>query len=368
MKHHKLLDRQVRRCWPDDAQIPEACLPLLDAVAQAYEDFEEDGRAIERSLDLMSQELTERNAQLRVELTQKQVVEDALMAERNEQLALIKRLEEAHNQLLQSEKLASIGQLAAGVAHEINNPIGFVSSNLATLKGYVNNLLEAVSVLDGIVANTPSVDVSRVSEMKAALDLDYLKEDAVNLLDESADGIKRVRQIVQDLKDFSHVDEAQWQWADLHRGLNSTINIVNNEIKYVADVVKEYGLIPEIECLPSQLNQVFLNMLVNASHAIKDKRGVITVRTGQLGSEQVFVEFSDNGSGIPPEILNRIFDPFFTTKPVGKGTGLGLSLAYSTINKHNGVIEVHSELGVGTTFRIVLPISVQNKAVTTDSP
>ncbi len=368
MKQHKLLDRQIRRCWPDASGIPESCQPLLQAVAQAYDEFEQDRQSIERTLDLMSQELTDRNAQLRTELAQKQVVQDALIAEKDEQQALIKKLEEAHNQLLQSEKLASIGQLAAGVAHEINNPIGFVSSNLATLKGYVKNLLEAVATFDSLVPQVSEADRARIASMKASLDLDYLKEDAVSLLEESSDGIRRVKQIVQDLKDFSHVDEAQWQWTDLHKGLNSTINIVNNEIKYVADVVKEFGLIPEIECLPSQLNQVFLNMLVNASHAIVGKRGVITIRTGQLDAEQIFVDISDNGSGMPPEVVNRIFDPFFTTKPVGKGTGLGLSLAYGIINKHGGVIEVRSEMGVGTTFRIILPISPQNKLVVSEGP
>ena len=172
---------------------------------------------------------------------------------------------------------------------------------------------------------------------------------------ESRDGITRVKKIVQDLKDFSHVDaQDEWQWADLHKGLDSTLNIVWNEIKYHAEVIKEYGEIPEVECFPSQLNQVFMNLLVNAAHAITDK-GIITIRTGRQG-EEVFIRIADTGKGIPEENLKRVFDPFFTTKPVGKGTGLGLSLSYGIMQKHNGRIEVQSEVGKGATFTLWLPI------------
>jgi signal transduction histidine kinase len=174
-------------------------------------------------------------------------------------------------------------------------------------------------------------------------------------MDESKDGITRVKNIVQNLKDFSHVDASdEWHYADLHSGINSTLNIVNNEIKYKANVVKEYGAIPEVECLLSQLNQVFMNLLVNAAHAIEE-RGTITIRTGQKGDE-VWVEVTDTGKGIAPEHLKKIFDPFFTTKPIGKGTGLGLSLSYGIVQKHHGRIEVQSEIGKGTIFRVWLPI------------
>ncbi|MDH4284272.1 MAG: ATP-binding protein, partial [Gallionellaceae bacterium] len=157
------------------------------------------------------------------------------------------------------------------------------------------------------------------------------------------------------LKDFSHVDAGEeWHYSDLRKGLDSTLNIVHNEIKYKADVVKEYGELPEVECLSSQLNQVFMNLLVNATHAIEE-RGTITIRTGQQG-EEVWMEVADTGKGIKPEHLTKIFDPFFTTKPVGKGTGLGLSLSYSIVQKHHGRIEVESEVGKGTTFRVWLPV------------
>jgi signal transduction histidine kinase len=148
---------------------------------------------------------------------------------------------------------------------------------------------------------------------------------------------------------------ADWQWANLQTGIDSTLNIVNNEIKYKADVVKEYGQVPDIECLPSQINQVIMNLLVNASHAIGKERGRITIRTGTR-DDHVWFEVQDNGSGIPKDIQSRIFDPFFTTKPVGKGTGLGLSLSYGIVQKHGGKISVNSEPGQGTTFHVELPI------------
>ncbi|MBI3140507.1 MAG: histidine kinase [Rhodocyclales bacterium] len=270
--------------------------------------------------------------------------------------AVNRRLEDAQNQLLQSEKMASIGQLAAGVAHEINNPIGYVHSNLGSLETYVEDLFR---ILDAYAEAqrqnpAPAACFAEVAALRERLDIDFLKQDVHALLAETREGIDRVKKIVQDLKDFSRAGaEDEWHWADLHKGLDSTLNIVNNEIKYKAKVVKEYGTLPEIDCLPSQLNQVFMNLLVNAAHAIEGQ-GVITVRTGTEGGK-VWIEIADSGCGIPEENLPRIFEPFFTTKPVGRGTGLGLSLSYSIVQKHGGRIEVASEPGQGTTFRITLP-------------
>jgi len=279
-----------------------------------------------------------------------------LQREKTEQQSLIAKLHEAQNQLLQSEKMASIGQLAAGVAHEINNPIGYVNSNLGTLDKYIRDMiamLEAYEQAEPLLA-ADAATAGRIKGLREKLDIEFLKEDVAALMQESGEGVLRVKKIVQDLKDFSHVDEAEWQWADLHKGLDSTLNVVWNELKYKAEVVKEYGSLPEVECLPSQLNQVFMNLLVNAAHAIEE-RGNITIRTG-AGDQEVWVEIADNGKGIPAENLKRIFDPFFTTKPVGKGTGLGLSLAYSIVQKHHGRIAVSSEVGKGTTFRVALPV------------
>lgn len=367
MSQHKLLDRQVRRFLADGAALPEGMHAFLSAVASAYADADADRLSIERSLDLMSRELTESNQQLRSELEERLHIEDALRKEKAEQEALIKRLEEAQHQLIQAEKMASIGQLAAGVAHEINNPIGFVSSNLGSMRHYVDNILGFIDGIEAIEEDLAPNARQSIALMKEKFDLQYLGKDILSLLEETADGIRRVKQIVQDLKDFSHVDEGHWQRSDLHAGLDSTLNIVSSQVKYVADVVKHYGVIPAVECLPGQLNQIFLNMLVNASQAIKGRRGTITIRTGMENDAEAFVEFTDDGEGIEPENINRIFDPFFTTKPVGSGTGLGLSLAYGIIKKHQGRINLSSEVGVGTTFHIVIPVR-QKQAASAQTP
>jgi len=339
---HSLLERQIKRCLGENAVMTPELKEFLSRVDEAYTSADADRLIIERTLDLMSKELTERNDDLRNELEERQRAE--------------KKLEEAHKYMLQSEKMASIGQLAAGVAHEINNPIGFVYSNLGTLEKYVQDafsMLEAYKKAEADIAN--SVVRLSLQEARKKLDIAYMKGDLRALMDESKDGITRVKNIVQNLKDFSHVDSADaWCFSDLHVGINSTLNIVNNEIKYKADVIREYGDIPEVECLSSQLNQVFMNLLVNASHAIVE-RGTITVRTGLQGAE-VWVEVKDTGKGIHPENMQKIFDPFFTTKPIGQGTGLGLSLSYRIIQKHHGRLEVTSEMGKGTTFRIWLPL------------
>ncbi len=278
---------------------------------------------------------------------------EAKVVERTRELsASLKMVESAQNQLLQSEKMAAVGQLAAGVAHEINNPIGFVTSNLGTLKSYVQNLLELIAAHEAAAAG----DAARLAQVRQAVDIDYLREDIVALMTESSDGLERVRKIVQDLKDFSHVDEAEWQDANLNAGLDSTLNVVSNEIKYKAEVIKEYAQLPLVRCIPGQLNQVFMNLLVNAAQAI-EKRGTITVRTG-VKDGKVCITVSDTGCGMTSEVAKRVFEPFYTTKPVGKGTGLGLSLAYDIIvKKHSGRIDVDSTPGRGTTFTISLPLN-----------
>lgn len=262
--------------------------------------------------------------------------------------ALKNKLEQANAQLLQSEKLAAIGQLAAGVAHEINNPVGYVYSNLQTLSGYVENLM---AIIDG-VETLGSVEELR--QLKRNLEYDYIRKDVVALLAESREGIERVKTIITALKDFSHIEEEEFRPADVHQGLDTTLNVVNNELKYKAVVCKEYGSLPEVECIPSQINQVIMNLLVNAAHAIEDF-GRITLRTGHE-DDWGWLEVEDSGKGIEPHVLNRIYEPFFTTKPVGKGTGLGLSLSFSIVEKHNGRIEVVSQVGQGSRFRVWLPL------------
>ena len=303
---------------------------------------------------------------LREQLEERKRAEEALHKEKAEQRVLIERLEEAHNQLLQSEKMASIGQLAAGVAHEINNPVGYINSNLGALQQYVATLLRLIKAYEKHEGELSPATREALNALKEEGDLAYLRQDIGDLLSESVDGLQRVKRIVQDLKDFSHVSETEMQWANVENGLESTLNVVWNELKYKAEVVKDYGGIPEIECIPSQLNQVFMNLLVNAAQSIQE-RGVITLRTRQSG-DNIYVEIADTGAGIPPQILNRIFDPFFTTKPVGTGTGLGLSITHGIIRKHNGRIEVDSAPGRGTTFRITLPIRQPATNETTPTP
>jgi len=260
------------------------------------------------------------------------------------------RLASAQEQLLQSEKMASIGQLAAGVAHEINNPIGYVHSNLGTLRDYVSSLL---ALLEHHAAQA-SPDDDTLIQLRERLDIDFIVGDLPQLLEESREGIERVTKIVQDLKEFSHVGDETPRAVDLHKGLDSTINIVWNDLKYKVQLEKHYGELPLVECNPSELNQVFMNLLINAGQAIAE-RGTITLATG-VDEDQVWVSVTDSGCGIANDALQRIFDPFFTTKPIGRGTGLGLAIAYRIVAKHHGRIEVRSRPGFGSTFRVVLPI------------
>ena len=292
---------------------------------------------------------------LQQQLEERERAEDALRREKAEQQVLIERLEEAHNQLLQSEKMASIGQLAAGVAHEINNPIGYVNSNLGALQQYLASLFQLLATYELYDSELSPESQRAIATLKKTIDIDYLRNDVGDLLNESLGGLQRVKRIVQDLKDFSHVSGSEMQRANLEDGLDSTLNVVWNELKYKAEVVKDYGKIPDIECIPSQINQVLMNLLVNAAQSIAE-HGVITLRTRHR-DDHVCIEVSDTGAGIAPEIINRIFDPFFTTKPVGTGTGLGLSITHGIMRKHHGRIEVDSAPGKGTTFRLIIPIS-----------
>jgi hemerythrin-like metal-binding protein len=334
---------------------------LMDALNEMYGKLgDKTLEVIQKNQELLAEHeaLRQLNEQLEERVQQRTAaIEQAnrqLQANNEELKQLNQKLESAHTQLLQSEKMASIGQLAAGVAHEINNPVGFVNSNLGTLGRYMMNMFEVIKAYETAEARVGGGTCPEVAEMKKKVDFAYLMEDIPSLLKESQDGLARVKRIVQDLKDFSHVDESNWQMANLEQGMDSTLNVVNNEIKYKAQVVRQYAGLPDIECMPSQLNQVFMNLLVNAAQAI-EKNGSITVRSGKEG-EMVWMEVEDTGKGIPAEHLSRIFDPFFTTKPVGKGTGLGLSLSYGIVQKHHGRIEVHSEVGKGSRFRVWVPL------------
>jgi signal transduction histidine kinase len=282
--------------------------------------------------------------------------EHALEQQNLELQALNEKLAGAQSQLLQSEKMASVGQLAAGVAHEINNPIGYVRSNLTSLTTYLQKILSVLNAyeqLEKSLFEAPP-QLTKVRVLKQEVELDFILEDIINLLAESVEGLTRVENIVKDLKDFSHLDQADWQEADVHACIDSTLKVVAHELKYKCELIKEYGDLPLIQCLPFQLKQVFMNLLLNAAYSI-ERTGIITIRTGREG-EQVWITIGDTGKGIDPSHINRIFEPFFTTKPVGVGVGLGLSVSYSIITKHSGTLEVASEIDKGTSFTVRLPI------------
>ena len=295
------------------------------------------------------------------DITEDRIHETQLHARNAELEIAYAKLKGAQEQAIQSEKLASIGQLSAGVAHEINNPMGYLNSNLSTLQGYVNNLLKVIEISsNAIVRSGDPVAASKLEEAREQFDMDFVAKDVRELLAESREGIDRVCKIVQDLKEFSRRNHNEdWVKADIRKGIESTLNIASSELKYKAEVIRTFGEVPLIECLPSELNQVFLNILLNAGHAIKEK-GIITVSTG-CSDDKVWVSIGDDGEGIPEDVLPRIFDPFFTSRPLGGGTGLGLAISYGIVTKHNGTIEVTSVPGQGTLFLIELPIEQPNR-------
>lgn len=276
-------------------------------------------------------------------------------------------LQDAQAKLIQSEKLASVGLLAAGVAHEINNPIGFIKSNLGTLESYTEVMTRLIKHYRDYAASirqqSPRPELlQEIQKLEEDEDIEFVLDDIEGLLSDSIEGSERVRDIVHGLKSFSRVDDATASEQDIHEGINSTLKVVANEVKYNCDVVREFGDVPAISCNLAQINQVFMNLLVNAAQAM-ESRGTITITTAVDG-DFVLIEFKDTGSGIPKDKLNAIFDPFFTTKPIGSGTGLGLSISYGIVKEHGGTIDVDSEVGVGTTFSVRLPLTAPHELAT----
>lgn len=271
-------------------------------------------------------------------------------------------LKDAEVQLIQAEKMASIGHLAAGVAHEINNPAGFVNSNLKTLARYVEDLdrlLAKHQAALALVAAGQAVPPELLDEIGALcceLDLDFLREDVRQLLSESTDGMARIRKIVGDLKAFSSVDRVDGiAEVDLNEIIDQAITVAWNDLKDKAEVTKDFGRLPPLRCRPGPIGQVFLNLLVNAAQAI-ETRGTITVRT-EAKPDCVVATVTDNGCGIAADVIGKIFDPFFTTREVGAGAGLGLNVAYNIVRTHGGTLRVASAPGAGATFTVELPLS-----------
>ena len=280
-----------------------------------------------------------------------------------------RELKEMQLQLVQSEKLASIGQLAAGVAHEMNTPVGFVACNFNTLEGYVKKICSLLEAYDGLVQKVETAGsgellqaVQPVQALKAEIRLDFILRDLASLFEDSREGLERVTDIIRNLRDFARADRASdFSSHDINEGIQATLTVARNEIKYDAEVCTEFGDLPQILCNPGQINQVFLNLLINAAQAIRSQarqtKGSITIRTYQTETD-VVCEIEDDGPGISAANLRRIFDPFFTTKPPGKGTGLGLSVSYDiVVHKHHGQISVESEENQGAKFTVRLPLT-----------
>jgi two-component system, NtrC family, sensor kinase len=276
------------------------------------------------------------------------------------------KLTRARDDLMQAQRMASVGQLAAGVAHEVNNPLGYVYSNLESLGRYVEGLLGLLGVYEASESTLPaeSEAIARIGSLKRELDMEYLKGDITELLSESREGLKRVREIVQDLRDFADAGEQDWCATDLNREMGRILKIVGKEIGSRATIAETFGTLPQVDCMPAQIGQVFVALLMNAAQAVSGATPAkIVVKTG-AESGSVWVSVQDAGVGIPKENMSRIFDPFFTTWPVGTGKGLGLTLAYGIVEKHGGRIDVRSEPGRGSAFRVWLPL----KQVGKDAP
>ncbi|MHB1590031.1 MAG: sensor histidine kinase [Sulfuricella sp.] len=294
--------------------------------------------------DLHIETVEEDYASLKESEARYKALSEELEARVRQQVEII---ETAQRQLYQAEKLASIGQLAAGVAHEINNPIGFIRSNLGTAQQYVRGLSRLAALMK-------TGDIAQCRAAWEQADTGFVIEDFAALLRESIAGADRVAKIVADLKGFSSVDQAEEEIVDLNDNLRFASNVLAGQLKGKAELVLELGALPKTLCLPGHLNQVFLNLLLNAAQAIMDQ-GRITVQSDAAGNE-IRIRISDNGCGIPAGNLDRIFDPFFTTREVGSGTGLGLTVCRDIVQAHGGRIEVESKVGAGTTFTVYLPV------------
>ncbi len=275
---------------------------------------------------------------------------------KNQQIeSAMNKLKETQNQLVQSEKMASVGQLTAGIAHEINNPINFVTSNISPLKRDLDDIMKLLNMYNGAAEKSdPHDEFKNIKNFKDEIDYDFILKEIKQLLNGIEEGAKRTIEIVRGLRNFSRLDESDKKLSDINEGIESTLLMLRNQLKNRIEVIKEFGSIPQILCYPGKLNQVFMNILNNASQSIEGEGEIIISTT--YGNKNVFISIKDSGKGMSKKIMDHIFEPFYTTKDVGKGTGLGLSISYGIVQEHNGKIEVKSELNKGTEFIITLPV------------
>jgi two-component system NtrC family sensor kinase len=328
---------------------------LIQSVKEHIEALEISNQNLENRVEERTQELTQKNDELHSACAQ--------LAE------ALQNLQQTQSQLIQAEKMSSLGQMVAGIAHEINNPVSFIYSNLDHAGDYAQNLLGLVKLYQKDYPN-PS---DAIKDEIQAIDLDFMAEDFAKIINSMKNGAERIRQIVLSLRNFSRLDESQLKFANIHEGIDSTLAIVNQRLEGKITVIKEYGNLPLVKCYPALLNQVFMNIIDNAIAAIEERKikgnyesngtqePKIWIYTEIINDDQFKIGIKDNGIGIPPELKDKVFDHFFTTKDVGKGTGLGLTVCYQVVEKHNGNIDFFSAVGEGTEFWITLPIKpVQN--------
>jgi len=337
----------------DDPAVAANALEL-GACGYLVKPFEKNELLIYVAHALRLRELERKNREYRDNLEQQ-------VQDRTRQLEqALKDLKASQDQLLHQEKLATIGHLAAGVAHEINNPTGYIGSNLGTLTKYMGRISEFIGLLDGFSSALPPDKAAELALARKNAKIDFLVEDSRDILAECLEGVGRIKKIVAGLKTFSRKDQNTSCLASINDCLENALTVAWNELKYKATVEKEYGDIPPLRCYPNQLSQVFMNLLVNAAHAIENQ-GMIRIKTCTKNG-LVLVSISDTGCGISPENREKIFAPFFTTKADGVGTGLGLSIVTEIVARHGGKISVESEAGKGSTFTVSIPAHNDAKA------
>ena len=326
----------------------------IQHLSRATDTLEVGDQAQQLQCDVGIKELANLTLKFNKMATKVQSREKALKASYQQLAQSTEDLKLSESQLVQAEKMASIGVLAAGVAHEINNPIGFVKSNIEVLTGYGAALK---NYHQGILDLLPDNKQQALQALQEKYDINYLTEDITPLLSSTSNGVERVAEIVESLKTFARQDSPEKTLADINEGLKATINMAHNEIKYHCQLTTDLSPLPLVYIFPGKLNQVFMNLIINAAHAISD-RGTITIKT-YIEGKNIVISFQDDGCGIPKENIDQIFLPFYTTKPIGSGTGMGLSISHGIIEQHGGKITVTSTLGKGSCFTVTIPMAKQ---------